>query len=308
MISAARALAKADSTFNTSAVAANISTSVPPRTPIFEKIAHLAHTVHDPRAMLIQAKLLGQQKRYNEALHLVESVMRMIYPSKVAPPTARTMSIPNLETPWAIYTWLKRCTGASEYDFEAQEILKTAALEYQDPAALITYAGQMMAQHDLAKYEECMSKAATAGNATACRKLANFYYLTSKGRFPRRGSNSSDPVGDFERAHAQTASQSQPYGKLVAFLSSLFGPQPYHEYRGLAIEWYELAFRHGCPKAALALAVLMRENGEDKEAVAPVFQYVVASSNQLGGWVRPFRVNWEREDYVPTVPGEVLDV
>ncbi|PLB54806.1 hypothetical protein P170DRAFT_398575 [Aspergillus steynii IBT 23096] len=315
LMSASRALAKADS---------SPGTTVPQRTPIFEKVEHLALEAHDPRAMLIHAKLLGQQKRYPEALQLAESVMSMIYPSKTNPPPTRSMDIPNLEPPWAIYSWLKRCAKpetsepTSEPELKPEtdtdmdmdmDMLKTAALEYQDPEALVTYATHMMATNDLAKYEECMSKAATAGYAPACRKLANFYYLTSQGRFPRRGTKSTDPAGDFERAKAANERAAAPgASKLKAFLSGLFGPQPYHEYRGLAIEWYELAFRHGCPRAALALAILMRENGEAMETVEPVFQYVLMSSAQLGGLIRPFRVNWEREDYVPMVPGEVLDV
>lgn len=274
---------------------------IPAKSAIFDKIEELAYKHHDPRAMLIQATLLGHKKRYDDALALTESVMSMIRPSATPPAPSRTMSLPGVKSPWSIYIWLKREAGAPES--EVLEILKTGALEYQDPSALVTYAEHMMTQNnDLDKYEEYIAKAATSGHKAACRKLANYYYLTSQGRFPRRGTHSTDPEGDLARANATTSR-----GKLGAFLSSLFGPQPYHEYRGLAIEWYELAFRHGCPRAALALAILMRQNGDDRELVEQVFQFAV-SSKELGGVVRSFRVNWEREDFEPTVPEEVLDV
>ncbi|KAH8428410.1 uncharacterized protein LDX57_006108 [Aspergillus melleus] len=294
LMSAGRALAIADNSSHTNLPSTRRST-------IFQTIEKLASS-YDPRAMILQAKFLGMQKRYDEAEHLLKSVMDMIHPSKTQQPPVRSMAVPLVDTPWAAYTWLKRRRGAPES--EIQELLKTAALEYQDPEALVTYAGQMMHEHnDLPLYEEYMAKAATSGHATACRKLANFYYLTSQGRFPRRGTKSTDPEGDFAR-ETQAARTRGPLGK---FLAGLFGPQPYHEYRGLAIEWYELGFRHGCPKAALALAILMRENGHDREQVEQVFQFVV-SSKQMAGLIRSVRINWEREDYVPVVPEEMLDL
>ncbi|KAI9037880.1 uncharacterized protein KD926_011492 [Aspergillus affinis] len=295
LMSAGRALALADGSSHT-----NLSSTQ--RSTIFQSIELLATSYHDPRAMILQAKYLGMQKRYDEAEDFLKSVMEIIYPSKTQQPPFRSMAVPFVDTPWAAYTWLKRRMGAPES--EIQELLKTAAVEYQDPEALVTYARQMMhEQNDLPLYEEYMAKAATSGHATACRKLANFYYLTSRGRFPRRGTKSTDPEGDWAR-ETQAA---RTRGSLATFLGGLFGPQPYHEYRGLAIEWYELAFRHGCPKAALALAILMRENGHDREQVEQVFRFAVGSK-EMGGLVRGVRVNWEREDYVPVVPEEVLDV
>ncbi|THC94101.1 hypothetical protein EYZ11_006430 [Aspergillus tanneri] len=277
----------------------NANGAPPAGTPILEQVESLALRERDPRAMIIHATVLGRRERYGEAIALMDQVMQTIYPTKTAPAADSSLLIGDIEPPWKVYAWLKEKIGNVT---DLDDILRTAALEYQDPEALVKYAFVMMQQGDLEKYEEYMSKAATAGNAKACWKLANFYYLTSQGRYPRRGVKTSDSAADAERAN----NASEGRGILSAFFSSLFGAQPHHEYRGLAMEWYELAARHGSPEAALAISLLLREEG-NTELSAQFFQVAVASQ-KLTSLIRPFRLNWENENYSPKMPTELMEV
>ncbi|GAQ08135.1 hypothetical protein ALT_5456 [Aspergillus lentulus] len=300
----------------------SLGNSAPVRTPTLEKIEHLALHDRDPRAMTLHAKILGLRKRYSDALRLIEQVMALIYPSKVPVAEDGGFSMARIEPPWRVYAWLKEKaqeqanpttkTGEAEAGAGTQtdDLLRSAALDYQDPKSLVQYATVRIQAGDLAMYEDCMSRAATAGNAEACRRLANFYYLTSLGRYPRRGvreDTASVEAGTkpISSASSQTSEPSNR-GKFSALLSSVFGPQPRAEYRKLAIEWYELAFSHGSERAAVVLAVLLREDGSAARGLQLLEQ--IEGSPSLGPLVRRIKAQWDEQDQEGGVPPELLDV
>ncbi|KAF7161824.1 hypothetical protein CNMCM5623_007289 [Aspergillus felis] len=297
--------------------------AAPVRTPTLEKIEHLALHDRDPRAMTLHAKILGLRKRYADALRLVEQVMALIYPSKVPVAKDGGFAMARIEPPWRVYAWLKEKANATtktgtataaEAGTQTDGLLRSAALDYQDPASLVQYATARMQAGDLAMYENCMSRAATAGNAEACRRLANFYYLTSLGRYPRRGVREAEaeataPVETATKPTPSPSSQtSEPRnrGKFSALLSSVFGPQPRAEYRKLATEWYELAFSHGNEQAAVALAVLLREDGSAARGLQLLKQ--IEGSPSFGPLVRRIKSQWDEQDQEVGIPAELLDV
>ncbi|PKX92798.1 uncharacterized protein P174DRAFT_513321 [Aspergillus novofumigatus IBT 16806] len=264
------------------------------------------------------APILGLRKRYADALRLIEQVMALIYPSKVPVAKDGGFGMARIEPPWRVYAWLKEKANANanantktgEAGTQTDDLLRSAALDYQDPESLVQYATARMQAGDLAMYEDCMSRAATAGNAEACRRLANFYYLTSLGRYPGRGvREDTAPVEAATKPTSSASSQtSEPRdrGKFFALLSSVFGPQPRAEYRKLATEWYELAFSHGSEQAAVVLAVLLREDGSAARGLQLLEQ--IEGSSSLGPLVRRIKSQWDERDQVIDIPAELLDV
>ncbi|RHZ65172.1 uncharacterized protein CDV56_105614 [Aspergillus thermomutatus] len=307
----------------------SLGDTAPVRTPTLEKVERLALQDRDPRAMTLHAKILGLRKRYADALRLIEQVMALIYPSKVPVAKDGGFAMARIEPPWRVYVWLKEKAqtqtqanaktkpGEAATDAEAgaqtDDLLRSAALDYHDPESLVQYATARMQAGDLAMYEDCMSRAATAGNTDACRRLANFYYLTSLGRYPRRGMNES--TAPVDAGEAATSSASTPAsqtrepsnrGKFIALLSNVFGPQPRAEYRKLATEWYELAFSHGNEQAALVLAVLLREDGSASRGLQLLEQ--IEGSPWLGPLVRQIKSQWDDQGQRVGIPVELLDV
>ncbi|GMG08553.1 unnamed protein product [Aspergillus oryzae] len=252
------------------------------QTAVIDKLEEIGLTSNDPRAL----QLLAQHS------YLISEVM---------------------ETPWRVYAGLKEKVGDP---MGADEVMRRAALEYEDPAALQDYASLLMREMDLEGYEGCMSKAASSGDVMACLKLANFYYLTSKGWFPRRGVKVSD--GDNAKAipkptrtvdPAKSVEEKKP-GALGRFFSFLSADVKSHaEYRKLAVDWYELAVKQGNSRAALLLAIIERENG-NHEAAWELFQssrtddakeFMPTSQDEL------VKV-WRDEEFRPEVPLQLLDL
>lgn len=300
----------------------SLGNTAPVRTPALEKVEHLALHDRDPRAMTLHAKVLGLRKRYTDALRLIEQVMALIYPSKVPVAKDGGFGMARIEPPWRVYAWLNdkaqaqanADTKTGEVGTKTDDLLRSAALDYQDPESLVQYATARMRAGDLAMYEDCMSRAATAGKAEACRRLANFYYLTSLGRYPRRGvheteAKTSAPVEVAAKPASSASSRtSEPSnrGKLSALLSSVFGPQPRAEYRKLALEWYELAFSHGSEQAAVVLAVLLRKDGSAARGLQLLEQ--IEGSSSLGPFVRRIKAQWDEQGQEIGIPPELLDV
>jgi hypothetical protein len=292
--------------------------TAPVRVPILDKIEHIAYHDRDPRAMTLHAKTLGLRKRYTEALDLIEQVMALIYPSKIPVAKDGGFAAAKIEPPWKVYAWLKEkaqaqantslktkaskaaAAAAAGPEAEAgEDLLRSAALDYHDPESLVQYAAAQMQAGDLAAYEDCMSRAATAGNAEACRRLANFYYLTSLGRYPRRGVRE-------DTATAPVAEKPSNRGRISALLARVFGPQPRAEYRKLAMEWYGLAFSHGNEQAALVLAVLVREDGSASLGLQLLRR--IEGSPSLGPLVKRIKARWDDRDQKVGIPAELLDV
>ncbi|KAJ9297515.1 hypothetical protein DTO271G3_4290 [Paecilomyces variotii] len=256
------------------------------RTPILDLVEQWATASEDPdpRVTILYAQILGRRGQYREAIAAMEKLMQRIYPTKLQPSMMEDISMNgNLEPPWKIYAWLTEKIGDQA---ATDETLKMAALEYQDPSALVTYAHVMQTQGDLEMYEECMNKAATAGDAEACRKLANFYYLTHHGRFPRR--------------------EDQNTSGIRSRIVSLFKQsRTKDDYRKLAIDWYELSFHHGSKKAALLLSMLLREDGHAD--LAREFLSFAAGEEKLLSLTKKLADNWDNKDYNVKIPIQLLD-
>ncbi|PTU24224.1 hypothetical protein P175DRAFT_0497331 [Aspergillus ochraceoroseus IBT 24754] len=323
-ITANRYINRADSSGSSGSGIGGSVSSDPRSGPVLAQIETLAKQAErDPRAMLIHAKVLGLQGEYTEALALTEDLMRMIEPSKLPPALEDNLGIWKIEPPWQVYLWLKRAQqnanknnkgrdASKEKDQEKgketeEEIIRVAAVEYQDPTALLRYADLMMQRGDLTMYEECMGKAATAGNPDACRKLGNFYYLTFLRRYPRLLKNGKQVPAEPDTPPGTNTGNPQATSNFFTRLSAVFGPRPLPEYRALALEWYRLGLAHGCPKAGIILSILFREDGVDDSTLDKVIPLVTGSREMLS-LVQHMRVHWEDKESRFEVPEKLLDV
>jgi TPR repeat protein len=261
------------------------SVEYPMRTPALDKVEAWAKN-GDPRAIILHTKILGRREQYQEALALLENLMEKTYPTKVRPPFREDVTLQGiLEAPWELYAWLKERVGDQE---ATDRVLKFAALEYQDPRALVEYAHLMQLQGNMEKYEECMNKAAASGHAEACRKLGNLYYLTFLGRFTPR------------------EEKSESHNTFSAKLFRFFGQsRTRDDFRKLAIDWYELAFMHGSDKAALVLSILLREDGQSEQALR--YLESAEKARKFPKNVNRLRDNWDRADFSLPVPEPLLD-
>lgn len=256
------------------------------RTPILDRIEQWATTSEDPdpRVTIIYAQILGRRGQYQEAIAVMKKLMERIYPTKLQPPILEDISMNgNLEPPWKVYAWLTEKVGDRA---ATDETLKMAALEYQDPEALVTYAHVMQTEGNFEMYEECMNKAATSGNPDACRKLANFYYLTHHGRFPRREDQNTTGIRS----------------RIVSIFNQ---SRTKDDYRKLAMDWYELSFNHGSKKAALLLSMLLREDGFDD--LGREFLSLAAAEEKLHPLTKKLAENWDNKDYNVKIPMTLLD-
>lgn len=256
-------------------------TKAAPKVQILDRIKSIALHERDPVAMTIHAQVLGLREEYPQALAMIEEVMQAIHPA-TSPP--KTEFPPGFRTPWHVCEWLKRKVGD---DAGADEVIKVAALEYQEPQALFRYAQRLMQEGDLEAYEQNMSKAASDGHPEACQKLANFYLLTSLGQYPRRGEKECPTAEEIKREE-----QEQVAGKAKWSLSSLFDHSMLRaDYYKLAREWYEVACIHGSQDAALTFSLLLRQEGDF--ALGRYYLDMAAQKSDLASAIRGYRVNWE---------------
>ncbi|KAL4788312.1 hypothetical protein BJX76DRAFT_174570 [Aspergillus varians] len=236
----------------------------------------------DPRAMLIYAKYLGLRGKYAQGVNLVNDVLRMIEPSRLQPKPNEDLTISSMiEPPWELFLWLKRelrkktkndrgeDQGLTE---DQRHAMQLGAVEYQDPKTLMRYAQQMGHERGIEFYETYMGQAAAAGNTSASRNLANFYYLVSLGVYPQSGTEAakSTKLGrDRTATHTPNTLDLKPakgWKGLLATLVSYFGPRPVAEYRSLALEWYNISWAQGSVGAGVDLALLYHEDGDIKKA------------------------------------------
>lgn len=211
--------------------------------------------------------------------------MQAIHPASSPPKNGFP---PGFRTPWHVCEWLKRKVGD---EAGADEVVKVAALEYQEPQALVRYAGRLMQQGgDLELYEESMSKAAAGGHPEACQKLANFYLLTSLGQFPRRGEKECPTADEIEKEKEEE--RATPRNQKWS-LSSFFNRSlPRKDYHKLAREWYEVACIHGSQDAALTFSLLLRQEGDF--ALGRYYLDMAAQKSDLASAIRGYRVNWDK--------------
>ncbi|GES59472.1 hypothetical protein ATEIFO6365_0003075200 [Aspergillus terreus] len=294
------------------------SKPAPPQTKLLQQVETFALRDHDPRAMLLLAKALARRGQHAAALSLVEQVLSMISPTRRRPLPDEEFMLPGITSPWQTYLSLKAEAGTLD-DAERERVLRTAADNYHDPAALAQYARlRLDLAADRDAYEEYMSMAAMAGHADACRRLANFYYLTSARRFPRRGAKTTTASApDAEEVEADDQ------GVLARWLPRFYAPKPHAEYRALALDWYRLAASHASTapaakgdvlsKTALAVAVIVREEGivaRRADRLDQAFQWLqrVGDVPAVASFVRQLKLKWDDEGFLPAVPEEVVDV
>ena len=268
--------------------------SEPPRTLLLDKVESLALHHHDPIAMTLHAQALGLRGRHNEAIPLIEEVMQAIKPESTPPTLVTGGFLAGFPLPWDVYEWLKREVGDG---VAAAEAVKLAAVEYHEPSALVKYAKHVLSEEgDLELYEECMSKAASAGHPEACQKLANFYILTSVGRFPRRGDGSSKPPLNAEGSKNKGT-----------WLATLFNRSlSLSDYGELAREWYQIACLHGSHEAALTFSLLLREEGDYE--LGKLYLDMAAMKPELVPAIRGYRVNWDTQGLALVVDYAKLEV
>lgn len=269
------------------------ATTAPTSSIPFNRIEHLALQMRDPVSMTLHARVLIFREQYNEALALMEEVMGVIRPVTTSRPS-QDKHFPLDMAPWQVYEDVNRKLGN---DDAADKAIEIAAREYQDPQALFTLAGRHMKDGDLENYEACMSKAASTGNADACRKLANFYYLTCLGRYPRRGEDAT------QQKQEQEPQQQKKKGWVSSFFGRMLSPD---DYLNLAREWYELACTHGSHDAALIMSLLLRLDG--KFDLGKKYLEMAAQKPGLASAIRGYRVNWDNKELTMNVDLKRLDV
>lgn len=294
------------------------SKPAPPQTKLLQQVETFALRDQDPRAMLLHAKALARRGQHPAALALVEQVLSMISPTRRRPLPDEEFMLPGITSPWQTYLSLKTEAGTLD-DAERERVLRAAADDYHDPAALAQYARLRLDRAaDRDAYEEYMSMAAMAGHADACRRLANFYYLTSARRFPRRGAKTTTgSAPDAEEVEAEDQ------GVLARWLPRFYAPKPHAEYRALALDWYHLAASHASTalaakgdvlsKTALAVAVIVREEGivaRRADRLDQAFRWLqrVGDVPAVASFVRQLKLKWDDEGFLPAVPEEVVDV
>lgn len=279
------------------------------KTPLLEKVESLALRNDDPIAMTLHAQALGLRGRYTEAIPLIEEVMQTIKP-EASPPTLVTGGfLSGFTPPWEVYEWLKLEAGDH---VGAAEAVKLAATEYDEPKALVAYAKHVISdKKDFETFEECMSKAASAGNPEACQKLADFYLLTSIGLYPRRGDSSNAVANVANKPKSQQKQQQQMETDGTenkgTWLTNLFNRSlSRSDYRKLARNWYELACLHGSHEAALTFSLILR--GEGDYVLGKHYLDLAAQKPDLLPVIRGYRVNWENRELELAVDYKRLEV
>lgn len=237
----------------------------------------------DPRAMLIWAKYLGLRGQYRQGIKLLRKVLPLVEPvpfSRKYPKDLRLMAA--IEPPWIMFSWLThelikkgpddRSDSKVSIADEGINALRLGASEFQDPGALMLYAQFVGREESINAYEQCISKAATAGDIDACRKLANFYYLISLGKYPRCGTPAAknaklddlEPSLPLDPGLEDSASSKSFYQRVLSY----FQPRSLEDYRSIAKEWYLVGLRGKSLQSGLNLARIYQQEGNFGEAEA----------------------------------------
>ncbi|KAJ5293203.1 uncharacterized protein N7443_009156 [Penicillium atrosanguineum] len=296
---------------------------VPSRTEWTTEIEKLAVQGYPP-ALVLHAKMLGLRGEHKDAIDLLEQeVLPFITPTQQLPKFFDDiMLMGQLESPWRLYALFLARYDAIHNDPEARrksdEAIKTAAIEYHDPDALLEYAFMMMNENNLDSYEEAMLKSATSGNGSACFFLANFYYLTYHGKYPTRGerakqyaSGQAEPSKEMAKTKSSgpASTSKKQSSQLWTWVTSFFGQSmKREEYRALAQDWYQVAYHHGNKRAAFMLGLLCREDGD----LADGFNYLtdadMENDKYFADRLLELKANWLEKDYSPKVPKRMLAV
>lgn len=275
-----------------------------------------------PPAIVLQAKILGQRGKLEEAIALLETdVLPFISPRGPNQSPFEDITLGGeLGLPHKVYALLQ---GAYDLKHDspdsrkkADDAIRIAAMEYHDAESLVDYASLAMDENNLDKYEECMSMAATAGLPKACLYLANFYYLTFHGKYATRGERKAGSLASTSPPKASTAttnplltSPRQMTGPVLTWISSFFGKSlSRKEYHGLALDWYYLACCHGEHRAVFMLALIEREDGYDLDGRVLLDHAQMEADVEFADKLAALKENWYNKDYEPRLPKRMLDV
>lgn len=304
---------------------------MPVRNYFTEEVEVLARKQYPP-AVLIQAKVAGLRGEFEEAFKLLEKhMLPYLSPTNRAPVVTEDLVLQGfLDSPWLLYALLRARHDAKfqseESRLKSNEALRIAALVYQDPEALAGYASHHMNEDNLDKYEECMSKAATAGHPKACLFLANFYYLTFHGMYPTRGERQELRNRENTKSAPEMEGEPTPSNSVLAFLSQFpafksaadtvyeWTSSFFHQsmkrpqYRELAEDWYHLAFSHGQPRAAFMKALIARENGHLVEGRVLLDDAESEPDPDFQAKLKALKERWYDTDYEPSLPRRMLEV
>ncbi|KAJ5726682.1 uncharacterized protein N7483_008039 [Penicillium malachiteum] len=240
-----------------------------------EKLANEGY----PPAMLLQAKIIGARGDLEGALEILEKkIMPFLTPSQRRPIAFEDITLNGLlPSPYQLQAVILAAMGqkldSQAHRDAADKALAIAATQYNDVQALLDYACLMMSQDKLDVYEECMSKAATAGNPKACLYLANYYYLTYMGRYPTQAEQRPtrdnphpvanwEPISPSEESNKPTELTTWGLKYYLSYFKNLFrASMSRSEYYTLSRDWYQLAYHHGEHRAAFMAALIDRELG-----------------------------------------------
>ena len=173
----------------------------------------------------------------------------------------------------------------------AEAAIRTAALQYDDPAALFQLA-KTFPSPSLAQYESFMLKAAASGNAKAAHELGFLYLKQSQGKVVDR-IHSSEPSESNAMGHVQSPGPVQRFKENSAA----------SKYRRLeAREWFHIGAESGIIGSQVYLALLLREFGKPEDGLrwllsAQKLQDVSSKENE--DWTKAieyFITRWDDSD------------
>ncbi|KAJ5928100.1 hypothetical protein N7466_007056 [Penicillium verhagenii] len=294
----------------------------PMHTPTMARLFEIADKGYPP-ALLLQAQVLHQHGDYKRAAEILETkVLPYLSPSGRKPiPFEDVLLGELLPSPLRLYALTQATLGdqlnSQAHRDKSDEAIRRAALEFNDPGALLDYASLMMNQHNLEMYEECMGKAAAAGSHHACLYLANFYYLTYQGLYPTRGEQkptkaNPNPAANWKPVSIESRDKIENLSLwqfvVDKFQSSFNRAMPRHDYHLLAHMWYDVASGYGEPRAYFMHALLSRDLNLMFNGRMQLESAMMDKDPLYAKKIKELKLNWYNKDYEPSVPRKMLPV
>lgn len=281
-----------------------------------------------PPAMILQAKILGMNGEYEQAFELMEKrVLPYLTPTRRRQGLFNDITMgDNFESPWRVYALLLASYDANfdspESRRKADDATRIAALEYNDPKALVEYASIMMNEKNYDKYEECMCRAATFGDKDAILYIANYYYQIFHGRYPTEAERAAlakaeaqgqqaPPIPAKPSSAPEDEQNPNIFKSALSWASSFFNQSmPREDYRKLALDWYALGFKHSIPQASFMLALMARETGEEMDGsiIMDHARTHLEDHPEFAKKIDELRDNWYDPTYVPRLTSKMLAV
>lgn len=294
-----------------------------PNVAILRQVQDLALIEADPRAIVIYAMVLSRQDRNAEAIGLLRPILhKHAYPTKNQPDFDDDMLVRgHILPPWKVLLHSAQVIGDHDAVKEARRI---AALEYHDPEQLVEYASEFLKKKgDLEQYEQLMCLAATGGDAEACLRLANFYYLICLNLNPvtledLNADSATNPdkgkvAAAEEELHQELTKLLEANNRrslvlilLSAFWHRLFPVFGQSDYYELAYEWYFLAKKRGSTKATLLMARLAEKEHNHEQSLQLLNE--AEKDRSFAGAAVKLRQAWLRGERGPKVPDSWFNV